>query len=69
MGRHVSRPPVPESASPSAPLFGLQNAVLGLSNTSAPHLDFQHFGLSLLSGVGIEQLFRVIVVVEDSKGK
>jgi hypothetical protein len=68
MGRHVSRPPVPESASPSAPLFG-QNAVLGLSNTSAPHLDFQHFGLSLLSGVGIEQLFRVIVVVEDSKGK
>jgi hypothetical protein len=49
--------------------FGLQNAVLGLSNTSAPHLDFQHFGLSLLSGLGIEQLFRVIVVVEHSKGK
>lgn len=34
---------VPESVSVRS-ASGLRNAVLGLSNISAPHLDFQHFG-------------------------
>ena len=58
MGRHVSRPSCLRAR--LRPLrFGLQNAVLGLSNTSA----------LVVSGLWIEQLFRVIVIVEYSDGK
>ncbi|KAG9967270.1 hypothetical protein KCU61_g235, partial [Aureobasidium melanogenum] len=58
---------VPEGV-PVRSASGLRNAVLGLSNISAPHLDFQHFGPRCI-GTWIEQLFRVFVVVELNVGK
>lgn len=59
---------VPQSVSVVRSASGLQNAVLGLSNTSAPHLDFNTSAL-VVSGCWIEQLFRVVVMVELNTGK